>query len=100
MNRVEALRRDYRVALLRYLPRREESALAQGYDIGRAAVADGVSVLHLAHVHHAVLLEVLVSAPHEDLPQVAEAASEFLLEALAPFDLARRQPPDALTPGA
>ena len=75
--------RDYRVAFLRYLPRREEAALHRGYELGRAAVADGVSMLDWSAVHHDVLLEVLRQTPAEDAAEVATAASEFLVEVLA-----------------
>ena len=49
---LEALTRDYRTAFLRYLPGRSEAALTRGYEIGRQAVVDGVSMLDLAQVHH------------------------------------------------
>jgi hypothetical protein len=98
---LEGLAKDYRVAFLRYLPGRDEAALMRAYEIGRAAVAAGVSVLHLSRIHHLVLAEVLSSTPAEELPQVAAAGSEFLMEVLAPFDMAGRRrpaPPDASTP--
>jgi Phosphoserine phosphatase RsbU, N-terminal domain len=88
--RLEGLTRDYRVAFLRYLPRREEAALSRGYELGRAAVTEGVSVLELARIHHEVLLEALGETPVEDVPQVATSASEFFLEVLATFDMAQR----------
>ena len=56
---VEALRRDYRTAFLRYLPRREEAALALAYEIGRTAVADRTSVLVIAQLHHEILRELV-----------------------------------------
>jgi hypothetical protein len=87
---IEELTRDYRVAFLLYLPRREESALHRGYELGRKAVADGVSILELARVHHEIFLEVLRETPSEELPQIATAASEFLIEVLATFDMAQR----------
>ena len=37
MSALEGLTRDYRVACLRYLPRREEAALRSGYELGRSA---------------------------------------------------------------
>lgn len=82
--------RDYRVAFLRYLPRREEAALHSGYELGRAAVANGLSILELAQIHHEVLLEILRDGPAEDLTSVATAASEFFLEVLATYDMAQR----------
>lgn len=90
MSKLDDLLRDYRVAFLRYLPRREEGPLNSGYVLGRAAVADGVSILELARVHHEVLLEVLNDTPPEDLAGVAAAASEFFLEVLATSDMAQR----------
>lgn len=82
--------RDYRAAFLRYLPRRDEAALHSGYELGRAAVADEVSLLDLTQIHHDVLLEVLKDTPADDLPRVASAASEFLLEVLATYDMTQR----------
>ncbi len=82
--------RDYRVAFLRYLPRREEAALHSGYELGRAAVGNGLSILELAQIHHEVLLEILRDSPAEDLTSVATAASEFFLEVLATYDMAQR----------
>jgi Phosphoserine phosphatase RsbU, N-terminal domain len=91
MTTLEDLTRDYRVAFLQYLPRRSEAALHRGYELGRAVVAEGVSVLDLARIHHEVLLEALHETPAEELPQVATAASEFFLEVLATFDMAQRR---------
>ena len=90
MTALENLRRDYRTAFLRYLPGRDEAALHAGYEIGRSAVVEGLSILHLAQVHHEVLLEVLRDTRSEDLSDVAAAASEFLVEVLATFDMAQR----------
>ena len=90
MSEIEQLTRDYRVAFLQYLPRREETALNRGYELGRSAVADGLSILELARIHHEIFLEVLRETPPAGLPEIATAASEFLLEVLAPFDMAQR----------
>jgi Phosphoserine phosphatase RsbU, N-terminal domain len=90
MTDVDDLTRDYRVAFLGYLPRREEAALNRGYELGRSAVADGIGLLELAQVHHTIFLEAMSETPVEELPEVASAASEFFLEVLATFDLAQR----------
>lgn len=90
MSSLEDITRDYRTAFLRYLPWREEAPLNSGYELGRSAVADGVSVLELARVHHEVLLEALRETRPEDLTQVATAASEFFLEVLATYDMTQR----------
>jgi S-adenosylmethionine:diacylglycerol 3-amino-3-carboxypropyl transferase len=86
----EDLLRDYRAAFLRHLARREESALNAGYEIGRAALAAGLSLLDVVRVHHDVLIEVLRNGPAEEVPLVAGAASDFLLEVLASYDMAQR----------
>ena len=90
MTALESLTRDYRVAFLHYLPRREEAALHRGYELGRSAVVEGLSILDLARVHHQILLEVLRETPAEEITVVAVAASEFFLEVLATFDMAQR----------
>jgi hypothetical protein len=90
MTKLVDLTRDYRAAFLRYLPRREEAALHTGYELGRSAVTDGLSILDLAQVHHEILLEVLIDTPSEDLAQVATSASEFFLEVLATYDMTQR----------
>ena len=90
MSDLERLRKDYRAAFLRYLPRHEEAALAAGYEIGRTAVTGAVSLLDLARVHHEVLVEVLADSRPEDVVAVATAASEFFLEVLATYDMTQR----------
>jgi Phosphoserine phosphatase RsbU, N-terminal domain len=86
----EDLLRDYRAAFLRSLARREESALNAGYEIGRAALAGGLSLLDVVRVHHEVLTEVLCAGPADEVALVAGAASDFLLEVLASYDMAQR----------
>ena len=86
----EAASRDYRAAFLRYLPRRDEAALHTAYELGRRAVAEGVNLLELVRIHHEVLLARCRTRP-EDLTEVATAASEFLVEALAVHEMAQRR---------
>ena len=88
---LDAVSRDYRAAFLRYLPRRDEAALHCGYELGRRAVAEGVSLLELVRIHHEVLLDVLQDSRSEELAEVATAASEFLVEALAVHEMAQRR---------
>jgi len=90
MTAINELERNYRAAFLRYLPSHDEAALHVGYQIGRAAVGDGLSLLELAHVHHRVFLEVLTDTPPGDLPGVAAAASDFFLQVLSTYDIAQR----------
>ncbi|MEX5719173.1 phosphatase RsbU N-terminal domain-containing protein [Geodermatophilus maliterrae] len=90
MTATDQLTRDYRVAFLAYLPRRAEAALHRGYELGRAAVTGGLSILEVVRVHHEVLVEVLRETPVDEVPDVAGAASEFLIEVLSTSDMAQR----------
>jgi len=90
MTELQDLKRDYRAAFLRYLLRREEAPLHVGYEIGRSAVADGLSILAIAQVHHEVLLEVLGETSTEEVSGVGTAASEFFVEVLSTYDMAHR----------
>ena len=89
----EDLVRDYRTTFLRYLPRREEAAMHAGYELGRAALASGRSLLDVVRVHHDVLIEVLRDSPAEELPLVAGAAADFLTEVLASYAMAQPETP-------
>lgn len=90
MTALDDLALDYRAAFLRYLPRREEAALTSGYQLGRDAVTDGLSILELVRVHHEVLMDVLADTRADELLDVTKAASEFLLEVLATHDMTQR----------
>ncbi len=90
MTELADLRRDYRTSFLRYLVRRDEAPLHTGYVLGRTAVAEGLSILDLAQLHHEVLIEVLEDTPAGDLNSVATRASEFFVEVLATYDMAQR----------
>jgi hypothetical protein len=87
------LLRDYRAAFLRHLGRRQEATLHAGYQLGRSALASDISLLDVVRVHHDVLVEVLRSSPADEGPAVAEAASDFLLEVLASYDMSQRRSP-------
>ena len=84
------LGRDYRAAFLRYLARREENALTAGWSLGRAALGAGLSLLDVVRVHHDVLTEVLRDSSADEVSEVARAASDFLVEVLASYDMLRR----------
>jgi hypothetical protein len=90
---VENLRRDHRAAFLRHLGHRHESSLHAGYELGRSALAAGISLLEVIRVHHDVLVEVLRTTRPDEVEAVAEAASDFLLEVVASFDMSQRRSP-------
>ena len=90
MTDLEALRRAYRVALLRYLPKGDEAASSAGYDLGRSAVTRGVGLLELVRIHEEMVGLVLEDSRPEQRLEVAKRAGEFLLEVLAAFDMTHR----------
>ena len=90
MKALERLHRNYRTAFLRYLPGRDEAALDAGYQIGRSAVADGLTILDLAQVHHDVLRDVLRASSQPELDGVTASAGDFLVEVLATYEMTRR----------
>ena len=90
MKAQERLLRNYRTAFLRYLPSRDEAALDAGYQIGRSAVTEGLTILDLAQVHHDVLREVLRSTSPEEADGVVATAADFLVEVLATYEMTRR----------
>jgi hypothetical protein len=87
---VEALRRDYRVAMLRYLPRGDEAASTEGYEIGRRAVTNGLGLLELVRIHEEIAAEILEDSKPDQRLDVARSAGEFLLEVLGAFDMTHR----------
>ena len=90
MTDLEGLTRDYRVALLRYLPRGDEAASTVGYEIGRTAVTGGVGLLELVRIHQETVGEVLQDSRPEQRLDVARSAGEFLLEVLGAFEMTQR----------
>ena len=82
---------EYDAAFSRHLSRPGEGGLAVAYEIGRSAVARGLSLLDLSAMHHAALLRELrhTTGPHE-VEVTTMAASDFFREVLATFEMARR----------
>ncbi len=79
----------YRRALSGYLRGAGEVGLLAAYDVGRAALADGLGVLDLVVLHHQALAELLPRSAA--VPDTLERAQALLLEALSPFEVARRE---------
>jgi hypothetical protein len=87
----ERFRRDYAPAFLQYLSEGTEPGRRAAYELGRRAISERLSILDLVRIHHTVLLEALKThrTSHE-LEQIARAASEFFVEALAVFEMTQR----------
>jgi Stage II sporulation protein E (SpoIIE)/Phosphoserine phosphatase RsbU, N-terminal domain len=79
----------YRSALADYLASGDESGRAQAYELGRQAVAEGVSLLELAALHRAAEADWLARSP-ERFKSDQTAGTQFFLEALSTFDMAQR----------
>ena len=79
----ERFRRDYAPVFLQYLSEGGEGGRRAAYELGRRAIVERLSVLDLARIHHGVLLDVLKThQSSQELERIAQAASEFLVEAL------------------
>jgi hypothetical protein len=88
---VERFRRDYAPAFLQYLSAGGEPGRNRAYELGRRAIGEHLSILDLARIHHTVLLDVLKThRTPDELEHIAQAASEFLVEALAVFEMTQR----------
>jgi signal transduction histidine kinase len=85
------LRETYERALSDYARSGAEEGLLHAYELGRRAVGDGMGVLEMTALHQQALGSPGVAEQAlADPPRMAGRASEFLAEALAPFELTRR----------
>jgi anti-anti-sigma factor len=81
---IDRFRHDYEAALRAHLAAQNEAGLSVAYELGRRALSEGISLVEMASVH-------LLALEHEDgEPVAAEAGSQFLLQAMAAFDMAQR----------
>lgn len=75
----------YAAALHAYLAARDENSLSVGHELGRRALQERVSMLDIVEHHFN-----LVYRPRADLPVDRPTALGFLLQTLAPLDVATR----------
>src|SRR5262249_40247103 len=82
---------EFTSALEAHLAAGEEAGLLGAYDLGRKALAAGLGVLDVASLLHDALLSVCrrAQAPEES-GRMVEAARDFMLECLSPFEMAYR----------
>ncbi|KAA8963882.1 SpoIIE family protein phosphatase [Mycobacterium sp.] len=76
----------YARALSRYLQTRDEATLAIGQELGRRALQDGISTLEIVEKHFRMVDDSAEGRSAVD----RSVALEFLLQALAPLDVATR----------
>ncbi|WP_040735781.1 PAS domain S-box protein, partial [Nocardia tenerifensis] len=82
---------EYAKALRRHLDSPTQATLAEGYELGRQALVDGISLLDLNEHHFRVVQAAEHAAsvgPGDN--RLAESALEFLLQTLAALDIATR----------
>ncbi|MFD0363176.1 SpoIIE family protein phosphatase [Nocardia sp. GCM10030253] len=84
-----AFRDAYADALRRHLDSPTQAGLAEGYDLGRRALVEGISLLDLTENHFRVVQAAQQPADDQDA-KLAETALEFLLQTLAALDIATR----------
>jgi hypothetical protein len=82
--------RRYRAALLDYLLRGDESGLVRAYDLGRSALEDGLGLLEILRVHQRAAHAVLATESADLTRKRIDAAGEFLMETLSPFEMTYR----------
>lgn len=83
--------RRYRAALLDYLLGSGETGLARAFDLGRAAIDEGIGLLQILRAHQKAVNAVLGSTHNvnESLRRL-KAAEDFLMETLGPFEMTYR----------
>ncbi|MEU0541910.1 SpoIIE family protein phosphatase [Nocardia sp. NPDC005978] len=84
-----AFRDAYTTALRLHLRAPNQNTLAEGYELGRRALVEGVSILDLTE-HHFRILEQEELLPGPEVGDRGEAALEFLLQTMAALDVATR----------
>jgi len=86
----------YQSALLRYVSKPEEGGLLSGYNLGRAALDEGLGLLDLAAVHTSAVATALGKlADADQRRRVLHAQTEFFIEVLSPFEMGNRAFRDA-----
>jgi phosphoserine phosphatase RsbU-like protein/GAF domain-containing protein len=82
---------SYAFAVRRHLQEPGETLLRSAYELGRRAVAEGLSVLDLAVVHHEALRRILSDqAAAQDVDRALSGAEEVFLESLSAYEMVQR----------
>jgi GAF domain-containing protein len=90
VSKTARFRSEYVPALHEHVLRGDETTLRHGYELGRMAVADGVSALDLAAIHHDALEASLAATAPERMSEVITAAAAFFQEILSAFEMVHR----------
>ncbi len=85
----------YARALARYVTSPDAVGLARAYEIGRAALDEGTTLLELTSTHDDAVDRLIADAADGQTRQIVRHAAAFRTEALAPFEVAQRGYRDA-----
>jgi signal transduction histidine kinase len=78
----------YPASLHDYLGGAGESALQQAYQIGRAALEAGTSLVAIADIHHACLRKLLTpEASTDECDRILTGAAQFFAECISPYEM-------------
>ena len=89
---LQGLNGQYSATLREYCAKAGEGALNWAYQLGYRAVSEGLGVLEMAAMHQKALVAVLLEmGTVDECTCIAHRASEFLAEALAPFEHEHRR---------
>ncbi|WP_370011910.1 SpoIIE family protein phosphatase [Nocardia cyriacigeorgica] len=81
---------DYADALRRHLRSPAHDSLAEGHELGRRALVEGISLLDLTENHFRVVKQVQAASGGPGASALEESALEFLLQTLITLDVATR----------
>jgi signal transduction histidine kinase len=84
--RMEQLQTQYDHALRAHVALGAEVQLRRAYELGRSALADGINLLDMVTMHERAVERILDRSGADR--RLLEAASEFLNEALSPYEMA------------
>jgi PAS domain S-box-containing protein len=88
---LDQLANEYRGAMRDYLAGAGESALRRAYELGRLALAEGIGVLEMTHLHQQCVAELLdAETPDSSAGELRLHALNFFAEGLSAFEMALR----------
>jgi signal transduction histidine kinase len=86
----EGLATRYSAALNKYLSHPDEVTLLSAYELGREALARGLGILDVATIHSRALGSALEGPLPHDRSHLIDHVTNFLNEALSPFEMGHR----------
>jgi len=95
--KAESFADEYRDCLRDHAAERGELTLGRAYELGRKALAEQLSVVELASLHHEAVIELLRSAENEEQKEeLLRLSAEFHSECVSPYEMAHRGFQDAV----